>query len=198
MNQIAKQTVAPRPYLPISCSPAQAGSVLAELDMRTVDATRITAWLQPVIRAVSNPPSPQELAERVRAMVLACQDLPAWAFDRDTAAEAVRKFKFWPAAAEVYELVRGAVADDLGRVANLRAIAATAKPDASERVPPTAEEVRNVAAKLRRLCAELATQAEREKPLVPLRQAPQLSRATLNEIYRREGLVAPSVPTDAR
>ena len=197
MNQIAKP-IAGRAYLPITCSQAEAVRVLQDMDMQPPGSDRIAAWLQPVLRAVSNPPKPDEFAERVRAIVVACQTLPAWAFNRDTSAESLRKFKFWPAAAEVYELVRGAVADDLGRVANLRAIAATAKPDASERAPPTAEEVRNVAAKLRGLCAELATQAEREKPLVPLRQAPQLSRATLNEIYRREGLVAPSVPTDAR
>lgn len=199
MNQISTTTAFVRPYLPIVCSPSEASRVLADLDMRPPTPERVTSWLQPVLRAVTNPPPPRELNERVRAIMLACQGLPAWAFSPATAAEAVRKFKFWPAAAEVYDLVHGDVADDLARVGLLRQ--AAAKLGATVERQQTAEEReaarQHVARTLAALKAEMAGR-ERDKPSAPTRMAPTLSRATLNEIYRREGLVAPSVPTDAR
>ena len=197
MNQISTTTAFVRPYLPIVCSPAEASRVLADLDMRPATAERINNWLQPVLRAVTNPPPPAELAERVRAIVLACQAVPAWAFSRETAAEAVRKFKFWPAAAEVYDLVHGDVADDLSRVGKLRETVAKANTGTAER-PQTAEEReaarQHVANTLAKLKAELAADEAREKPSAPARMAPQLSRETLNAIYARDGITGPSVP----
>ena len=196
MNQIATTAAFVRPYLPIACSPVEASRVLAELDMRPATPERITSWLQPVLRAVTNPPPPAELAERVRAIALACQCVPAWAFSRETAAEATRKFKFWPAAAEVYDLVHGEVADDLSRVGNLRQIAAKAAEPAAK--PQTADEREaaraHVARTMAMLKAEMAATAERDKPSAPARMAPQLSRATLDAIYAHEAQHGPSVP----
>ncbi len=162
-------------------------------------ADTVRRWCVPVANAVRNPPAPEDFGPRVHVIAVACAELPGWVFNAQSQAEAVRKFQFWPSAADVVELLTDHARPHFEKLGELRRLAKLWPPVyAPTERPQTAEEReaarQHVANTLAALKAELAADEAREKPSAPARMAPQLSRETLNAIYARDGITGPSVP----
>lgn len=65
----------------------------------------IRAWVVRLAAGVANAPDRQEKEPAIAAIALACADLPVACFTEETLAAALRQFRWWPAAAEVHELL---------------------------------------------------------------------------------------------
>lgn len=109
----------------------RAAAYLAEADRAAAPASpgAVAAWLAAVCGAVANPPTEDEYRVRAGAVAAACSDLPGWVFNAETATLAVRRFQWFPSAAEVYALLGEATKAHRDTVRALRAIAAAPPPD---------------------------------------------------------------------
>jgi hypothetical protein len=113
-------------------------------------------FLKPLVASVRNPPSADEFRAKISAIAFALPDVPA----RFLAAEwrqrdAMRRFAFWPAAADLAEWLApdlAAARDTRGRTAEAAAISPPTRPDAR-----TAEEIAAVKAKVAALKTDMAT-----------------------------------------
>ena len=86
---------------------AEARTMLAALAaaLDPVEPTTVRAWLRPLAPAVRNPPTAPEFEARAAAIALACSTVPRCAFTLTSQAEALRRFSYWPSAADVVELL---------------------------------------------------------------------------------------------
>lgn len=73
---------------------------------RPADDQAIRQWLTRLACAVSNPPNEEDMAARLSAIMFVCGEFPAGCWTDDTLRSAIRKFRFWPAAAEVHDLLK--------------------------------------------------------------------------------------------
>lgn len=139
-------------------------------------------FLKPLVASVRNPPSADEFRAKISAIAFALPDVPA----RFLAAEwrqrdAMRRFAFWPAAADLAEWLApdlAAARDTRGRTAEVAAIAASNRPEAR-----TAEEVAAVKAKVATLKADLATGTP-DRPRLDVRPAYLNSAQLLTSLER--------------
>lgn len=67
----------------------------------------IRDWLLQLGASVRNPPSHHDFQARMSAVSMACHDIPARCWCRESLVEAVQTFQFWPAGADVYALLSG-------------------------------------------------------------------------------------------
>ena len=106
----------------------------------------VAAWLLPVSAAVRNAPDERVFIGLVTAVAVACDNLPAWAFNRASLREALREFSFMPSAADVAKLLSAHAGASVRRMRALERIArATPPPPAS---CPTPDDRAAVAAKI--------------------------------------------------
>lgn len=71
------------------------------------DERDVRLWLAPLVTAVSNPPDGESIGPYVQALMLALANVPRASVRPATQAEALRRFKFWPAVSEVWGLLSG-------------------------------------------------------------------------------------------
>lgn len=104
-----------------------------------------TAFLSPLVASVRNPPERDRYRATCAAMVHAFPDVPASLLAKPwLQSEAMRKFAFWPAVADMHELL----APELVEARRDAARYAIAAPMPEGRTPPTQAEVAAVRAKL--------------------------------------------------
>lgn len=63
-------------------------------------------WLRVLAAGVRNPPAEEDFGVRYAAVMTACVDVAAAAWDDRSLMAALRKFEFWPSAAEIFALLR--------------------------------------------------------------------------------------------
>lgn len=135
----------------------------AELQGVPADFDTVLGWLTPLAASVAQAPSPGDFRAKAAAVQMACMDVPGWAFTAATSLAAVRRFKFFPAAAEVRELLMEETREHRGTVRALKAIAAApAKP--VDDAPMTAEQREAAAAGMRAAIADLKAKAATDAP----------------------------------
>lgn len=119
----------------------------------------VRKWLLIVASGVNNAPGVEDFGPRASAVAMACSDLPGWGFSDATAREALRRFKWFPSAAEVASLIAEATQAERDAAPALRAL--LAPPDDLPPVnPPMRPEQRAaVAAGLRGLVGEMDARA---------------------------------------
>ena len=124
-----------------------------------------TAFLSPLVASVRNPPERDRYRTTCAAMVHAFPDVPASLLAKPwLQSEAMRKFAFWPAVADMHELL----APELVEVRRDAARYAIAAPMPEGRTPPTQDEIAAVRAKL---AAFKASVASPHGPKAPERKA---------------------------
>jgi len=87
---------------------ADAAGLIPEYERLCAPAQRVTieTWLGLLVYAVRNPPEEGQFEGRLRGVIDCLSDLPLGAWSDDTAREAMQTFKFWPAVADVDDLLR--------------------------------------------------------------------------------------------
>jgi hypothetical protein len=85
----------------------EAGAAAARLRGQCKPATlgEMMRWFAPVNVGVKNPQSEADFLAKCQAFLIACHDIPHPCLNVDTVREAMQKFTFFPAAAEVYALL---------------------------------------------------------------------------------------------
>jgi hypothetical protein len=142
---------------------AEAKLVVERMDEQpriTADAMR--KWLLVIATGVVNAPKAAEIGIPAATIAVVCQYLPAAALCVDSQRMALSKWRFWPAAVDVLDLL-GEYARDwldlrhsLGLIADARPSDRMRVQAEAERPPPTPEELRAVADSVRRAKATLA------------------------------------------
>lgn len=123
-------------------------------------AEAVLDWLRPIALAVANGPAAEEARARAETVALACADLPAGLFSREAATAALQRWKYWPSASEVRELVGH---DYLARKRLLEAVAhAPGAPPIDGPHERTAEEIAAVTATMTAWRAERAARKAAE------------------------------------
>jgi hypothetical protein len=120
------------PYLstPTEYSPAARDAAKLALDRirhfsaKVSDAT-LREWLAPIPAVVRNSKSEAEVLAWLHGVKLAVGRLEAGAFTAATQRDALQTFKFFPSAADVYEILAGPAVEIREHVAALRRIAGT-------------------------------------------------------------------------
>ena len=115
---------------------------LEKIDLTTpADSDQVFSWLAALCQSVRNRMGPDDLEAIVPAFVLACSDLPAMVWNVDTQRDALRKFYFFPSAAEVRELLAADSEPFMRDLAILQTLAARPPadnvPDGEVMVPQT-------------------------------------------------------------
>jgi hypothetical protein len=180
------------PHSPIDPWRFVTQSVIAEarrafIGLRTQPPTReaLTTWLLPIAAAVRNPPG-DDLPAKISAVGQACGDLPGWTFSLGAQTEAMRRWQWWPAAADVHVLLVEYHAVALANLAALRRIATTTLPSntagALQRAAPSDAERQAVRAVIQQFVSERAVQP---KPVVTSKP---LTPAQLDAARRQSGL----------
>jgi len=102
-----------------------AAGLVPEYERLCAPAQRSTieAWLGMLVSAVRNPPEEGQFEGRLRSMIIGLHDFPLGTWSEDTAREAMRRFQFWPAVADVDELLRPAAERVHRTLRNLRRMA---------------------------------------------------------------------------
>lgn len=145
----------------------------------------LITWLMPIAAAVRNPPGP-ELDAKIGAIAQACSDLPAWVWSGAAQSEAMRRWAWWPAAADVHELLTDVHGRALARLRALRRIASwrRAKKVEPTRSPRTPEEIAATAKLVEEWRAEVRAREEAKPQLGAIFLTP----AQLREARRASGL----------
>jgi len=140
-------------------------ALTAPANVGAATAADWTAFLTPLVASVRNPPERDRFRATCAAMAHAFPDVPAALLAKPwLQSEAMRKFAFWPAVADVHDLL----APELVEVRREAARYAIAAPMPEGRTPPTQAEVAAVRAKL---AAFKATTSSPEGPAAPERKA---------------------------
>jgi len=183
------------PIRPTAIERAEAATALPayEAALRPISDAALIAWAEPINAAVRNPQSREDFLIRVSVWAHALRDVPVRCFTPESQSEAMRAFQFWPAAADVYALLKPQADALIAAAKALQTLAETETPPPPP-PSPTAQEVAAVAAKLRGLRSELSAEptsliAAPEHP-----QARHLPREMLNRAYAAAGITGPKVP----
>lgn len=145
-------------------------------------------WLLPITGAVRNPPAPDELKLRIPAIGSACCELPSGVFCKGAQSDAMRQWVWWPAAADVYELVTKFSAKELGVLAAIRHIAKMRLPQDDpdwKRMNEARDRVID-RDRVRRMVE--AFRADHSPPETPVRAGTQLTPEQIAEVRKRSGL----------
>lgn len=142
--------------------------------MTTATVTDWARFMRPVAASVRNPPGEQDFHIRV-GMIVSAVNIPAeWLRQPWRQAEAMRRFQFWPAVADIAELFAADLHAERESAERQNRLALPAPPD--DRPPHTPEEIEAVRAKARALLAE----ANRPAPAAtPAKSAPVSDGALL-------------------
>jgi hypothetical protein len=148
------------PYVPNQTAVDEAKATLgaAEASLRPIERVQFRKWLLELSAGVANPPSGEKDFElRCTSLSIAISDLPAACFTDNTLKQAMRQFKFFPSAAELFAFAEAIARPMRAEVEAIRRIAGYSfdgRP--SGQMDPTDADRAEVAEKLRRLKAELA------------------------------------------
>lgn len=135
----------------------------------------VLKWLTPLVAAVAQPPDEQTYRTRATAVLAACSDLPASAFSSSTSLAAVRKFQWFPSAAEVRALLMEETAPQRQLQRALRVLATQPPADAQTGASEPQNVRKALADKLRGVVAEVeAKAAETERVSAPPTQGKPL------------------------
>lgn len=138
----------------------EAAARLSAIEARSAPATLgdVLRWLAPLAGSVAQAPSEGDFQTRAGAILAACQDVPGWAFCEATSLAAVRKFQWFPAAAEVRTLLLEELAEERRERRALRAIAS--RRGGAAEPPRETQRVRDeMASKLRGVVEEASARA---------------------------------------
>lgn len=148
----------------------RAAAFVAEMDRRAEPAPLglVVAWLVPIAGAVRNCPPPEDFNIRASAVRVACLELPAWAFNERAQAVAISRWVWWPAAADVRELLAETAKPILDTTRAFRALAKATPPPRPAPEPERSAEERAaeavaVRAIVARRQAEVTAQGAAEK-----------------------------------
>lgn len=137
----------------------EAGAALAEALKPLITRTALREWLVPLSSSVVVPPDPDVFNGRVDAVMISAAGLPMAVLDHPTQAEALSRFKHWPAGAELLELLKA-------RAHRLQALARALREIGTEqakspydiptrRAPPSEEEIAAVRAAVAQVTASV-------------------------------------------
>jgi hypothetical protein len=101
---------------------AEAADRLRRMLAPVVDTRSLLVWLERVAHGVGNAPPEGEWEARCRAMVTGLERVPDMAFRSETVAEALRRWRFWPAVAEAHEFAEEVVGPHRRLLRRLEAI----------------------------------------------------------------------------
>lgn len=76
-------------------------------DCQPVDAERLAIWLAPIMAALPNPIAPDAIKPWLGAVNIAVSDMEGCLFNVETQRSALRTWRFWPSAADVYAVLVG-------------------------------------------------------------------------------------------
>lgn len=177
---------------------ADAADDMAAVVGRRASAADIRAWLMPVNAGVRNPQDGDAFALRASAIALACHDIPAAVFDRETQVALLRAAQFFPSVADVLAVVQP-VADRLRR--ELAALEAASRPPEPPKpaAQPQAQPPRGLMtmeerkAHAQAAVASLKPAAEATRKAAPVKPH-CLTREQLNAAYAAAGIPGPQVP----
>ena len=140
---------------------ANAADDYAAMLGRHVSPAQIRAWLMPVNAGVRNPQDGDGFNLRASAIALACQELPAAAFDAATQRDLMSKSSFFPAVPDVLAIVQPVAArwrremEALEAASRPPAQAAGNPPQAPQAAMPQADRAAHAAAMVKSLKAAL-------------------------------------------
>lgn len=72
-----------------------------------VTAEQLAAWLMPITPGLPNPLAKEAVKPWLAAVMIAVGDMEACLFNAETQRSALREWRFWPSAADVYGLLVG-------------------------------------------------------------------------------------------
>lgn len=163
-------------YSPPQGRPSRAD--VAEAVRKLVEAEHVCRPGEPVLMAVWcgrmkilpwGPTDERASQASITAICLACGDLPAAVWTAESATLALRRWKRWPAPAEVYALLSEVAKPFLRMRDGLRRVAATepAGPAAAPKAPPTESELAYVGGIVSALTLDLAHQVTARELATP-------------------------------
>lgn len=108
----------------------EAGGVLFDLQeaLRPATGPELLAWLWPIAGSVRNPPTESDFKRRVAGLELGAASIPHVGFNPYTQRLGLSTWLFFPAVADIVELVSADVAPLLERVRALKVIAGVSDP----------------------------------------------------------------------
>lgn len=149
------------------------------MERQTATAEDWARFLRPLLAAVPNPPDADDFRKRISAIAFALPDVPRHMMTEWRQRDALRRFKFWPSAADLAEWLAPDLRDER-ETQHLRLPKPAAEP---ERGPRTLAEIEAVRAKAREARAVLMTDTAPQqrapvKPhyLTPAQLLPELDR----------------------
>ncbi|MFT9441051.1 MAG: hypothetical protein ABF593_04730 [Acetobacter papayae] len=126
----------------------------------------VDRFLDMLNAAVANPQDEQALQMRKMAVAMACEGMAAIVWTPDTLRLAVRRFKFFPAAAEFVEFMEDQLAPLRSRLAGVRMVARTTpREEGPTRTSMTPEQREAVRQKAARATEALRRQAEEDEKI---------------------------------
>lgn len=153
-------------------------------------AAHVTDWVNKLAAGVNQAPSEDDMPLRITAIRMACADLPVGVWNKETLAEALRTFEWWPSAAKVYGLLKPHADRLASTLAALRRIvdAQPALPAPAPREAPTPEAVEHVSAVVQAFTEERTWNRPETAEMPPARpQARVLTQAELLVTYEAAG-----------
>lgn len=104
---------------------AEARDIVEELAPFAMGASKslVGAWIAPLFGAVRNPPPREQQQRWLSAAMMVLECIESGAFNEQTQRQALEQIEFWPAPAQIYEIVLPAAIMIRVQIALLRRIA---------------------------------------------------------------------------
>ena len=183
---------------------ALAKAAVEDLDeaLAPVGLAQFAAWLVPINAAAANPLAEDTFRLKARALHQAFTDSPRGAFTVETNRQAMRRFKFFPSAAEIEELIAPTARRLLEDHRHLRDLA-TRTPETAQRQPrvkPDEEAIASVRRQMDGLRAHLRASDDAMRPRKATNTPKHLTAEQLIPFYAeaaRKGCVASQARLEA-
>lgn len=162
---------------------------LCQLALEPTTPAIVLNWLRPIAAGVRNSPDETDFAAKAAAIAMACDGLPVHVFNVTTQKLALQEFKFWPSAADVYELLSemgensiwGYEMNDLLSVINIRGTVAELEKGLAD-----AERQRRDAERRRREADQKRWDEERAKRAAAEQERQERERARREEAEQKQ------------
>ncbi|EHM01211.1 hypothetical protein HMPREF9946_02215 [Acetobacteraceae bacterium AT-5844] len=171
VDHLVRDDSAPPLFIPaahqgtIAAEAARAAEVVRSR-MEPATADRWRSFLFPLMAAVTKPPAREAFDAFVVACAASLTNIPAHLLTSPRQAEAIRRFSWWPAVADIAKWLEPEAREERAMLAALERIAATPEPSAQQR-EATAEAIAEVKSKFAAFRREMAAQERAAAPEKP-------------------------------
>lgn len=175
-DRLRRGDAAPGLVISLGPKPQPSGAVVAEAKRILPDLERamepmpndrlgveVDRFIDMLNAAVANPQDEQALQMRKMAVAMACEGMPAIVWTPDTLRLAVRRFKFFPAAAEFVEFMEDQLVPLRSRLAGVRMVSRCTPREEPIREPKTPEAREAVRKKAAEATARLQAQTAEDE-----------------------------------